>query len=60
MGKKKKKKASKAVRTPKKPVFVDVTLDGKVIFHMNVVQKEIGKNPFTLYQPIRDRVQELS
>lgn len=49
MGKKKKKKASKAVRTPKKPVFVDVTLDGKVIFHMNVVQKEIGKNPFTLY-----------
>lgn len=49
MKKKKKKQDSKAVRTPKKPVSVDALLDGKIIFRMNVSQKEIGRNPFTLY-----------
>lgn len=49
MGKKKKKQASKDVQFSKKPVSVDGLFDGKVIFHMNMAQKEIGRNPFTLY-----------
>lgn len=36
MGKKKKKKAPKAVRVPKKPVFVDVTLGDKVIYRVEI------------------------
>ena len=36
VGKKKKKKASKAVRTPKKPVLVDVTLGDKVIYRVEI------------------------
>ena len=36
LGKKKKKKASKAVRTPKKPVLVDVTLGDKVIYRVEI------------------------
>lgn len=38
MGKKKKKQkqASKAAQTPKKPVFVDVTLGDKVIYRLEI------------------------
>lgn len=36
MSKKKKKKASKAFRAPEKPRFVDILLDGKVIYQQKI------------------------
>lgn len=53
MSKKKKKKASKAVRTPKKPILVNLLLDGKIICRIDVSkrresEKEVGKNCFNL------------
>lgn len=58
--KRKKKKASKATQMPKKPISVGVLLDGKIIYRMDVAQKETGINPFTLYPATHDSVQGLS
>ncbi len=43
MGKKKKKKASKAVRTPKKPISITILIDGSPFVIINEFQKK-GRN----------------
>lgn len=43
MGKKKKKKASKAVRTSKKPIFIKVLIDGKPFVIVNAFPQQ-GRN----------------
>lgn len=52
MSKKKKKKASKAVRTPGKPISINIFLDGRCASPLREIEKafdeamtDVGKNP---------------
>ena len=49
----KKKKTPKAVRVPKKPISINIFLDGKPLYssalsNMKNAMEEVGNNPFSL------------